>query len=131
MSDLSQSLALSALSVSSDAHAQPLRKQPDILHPIPMTLDDLLIAKPVSTVIFPVRDPSAAQYGLNPGDLLIVDRHASPADNQLVIISANDELIISRYSEQFNRTPSKLPEALENVTSLSIWGVVTYSIRRQ
>ena len=131
MSDLSQNLALSALSVSSDAHAQPLRQQADILHPIPTTLDDLLIPKPASTVIFPVRDPSAAQYGLNPGDLLIVDRHAMPANNQLVIISANDELIISRYSEQSDRTPSKLPEAIETVPSLPIWGAVTYSISKQ
>jgi SOS-response transcriptional repressors (RecA-mediated autopeptidases) len=131
MSDLSQSLALSALSVSSDAHAQPLRQQPDILHPIPMTLDDLLIAKPVSTVIFPVRDPSAAEYGLNPGDLLIVDRHAMPANNQLVIISANDELIISRYSNSSDRTSSNLPEAIDNVTNLHIWGVVTYIICKQ
>ena len=131
MSDLSQNLALSALSVSSDAHAQPLRKQPDIPHPIPATLDDLLIPKPASTLIFPVRDPSAAQYGLNPGDLLIVDRHATPHHNQLVIISANDELIILRYSEQSDRTPSNLPEAIENVTSLPIWGAVTYSICKQ
>ncbi len=131
MSDLSQNLALSALSVSSDAYAQALRKQPDILHSIATTLDELLIPKPASTVIFPVRDRSAAQYGLNPGDLLIVDRHAMPANNQLVIISANDELIISRYSDSSDRTPSKLPEAKENVTSLSIWGVVTYIICKQ
>ena len=131
MSDLSQNLALSALSVSSDAHGQPLRKQPDIPHPIPTTLDDLLIPKPASSVIFPVHDPSAAQFGLNPGDLLIVDRHTTPHHNQLVIISANDELIISRYSEQSDGTPSNLPEAIENVTSLPIWGAVTYSICKQ
>jgi hypothetical protein len=131
MSDLSQNLALSALNVTSDAHAQPLREQPDIPHPTPTTLDDLLIPQPASTVIFPVRDRSAAQYGLNPGDLLIVDRHASPADNQLVIISANDELIISRDSKQSDRTPSKLPEAVDNVTNLHIWGVVTYIICKQ
>lgn len=131
MSDLSQSLALSALSVSSDAQVQPLRKQPDIPQPILTTLDDVLIPKPASAVIFPVRDPSAAEYGLNPGDLLIVDRHASPADNQLVIISRNDKLIISRYSDSSDCTPSNLPEAIETVTNLHAWGVVTYIICKQ
>jgi SOS-response transcriptional repressor LexA len=131
MSDLSQNLALSALSVTSDAHAQPLRKQPDIPHPTRTTLDDLLIPQPASTVIFPVRDRSAAQYGLNPGDLLIVDRRATPVDNQLVIISANDELIISRYSDSSDRKYSNLPEAVETVTNLHIWGVVTYIICKQ
>jgi hypothetical protein len=131
MSDLSQSLALSALIVSSDAHAKPLRKQPDIPHPVPTTLDELLIPKPASTVIFPVRDRSAGQYGLNPGDLLIVDRHATPADNQLVIISTNDELIICRYSDLSDFTPSNLPEAIETVTNVHFWGVVTYSISKR
>jgi hypothetical protein len=131
MSDLSQSLALSALSVSSDAQIQPLRKPPDIARPTPTTLDDLLIPQPASTVIFPVRDRSAAHYGLNPGDLLIVDRHATPHDNQLVIISINDELIICRYSDLSDRTPSNLPEAIDNVTNLHIWGVVTYIICKQ
>ena len=131
MSDLSQNLALSELSVSSDAHAQPLPKQPDITHPTPTTLDDLLIPNPASTVIFPVRDSSATQYGLNPGDLLIVDRHVTPTDNQLVIVSANDELIISRHSDQSDYIPSNLPEAIDTVTSLSIWGTVTYIICKQ
>jgi hypothetical protein len=131
MSDLSQSLALSALSVSSDTLAQPLRKQPDIPHPVPTTLDDLLIPKPASTVIFLVRDRSTGQYGLNPGDLLIVDRHATSADNQLLIISTNDELIICRYSDLSDCTPSNLPEAIETVTNLHIWGVVTYSISKR
>ena len=131
MSDLSQSLALSAVSVSSDAHAQPLRKKPDIPHPTPTTLDDLLIPQPASTVIFPVRDPSAAQYGLSPGDLLIVDRRATPHDNQLVIISINDELIISRFSSRVSCITATLPEQLKNVTNLPIWGVVTYSISKQ
>jgi hypothetical protein len=131
MSDLSQSLALSALSVSSDVHAQPVRKQPDNSQPIPTTLDDLLIPQPASTLIFPVRDPSAAQFGLNPGDLLIVDRDATPADNQLVIISANDELLISRDSDSSDSTPSNLPEAIDTVTKLHIWGVVPYIICRQ
>jgi hypothetical protein len=131
MFDLSQSLALSALSVTSDAQAQPLRKRSDIPQPILTTLDDLLIPQPASTVIFPVRDRSAAQYGLNLGDLLIVDRHAMPENNQLVIISANDELIISRYSDSSNCTPSKLPEAIGTVTNLHIWGVVTYIICKQ
>ena len=131
MSDLSQNLALYALSVSSDAHAQPLRKQPDISHPVPTTLDDLLIPQPASTLIFPVRESSAAQYDLNPGDLLIVDRHATPTDNQLVIISANNELIISRFSDSSDYPPSKLPEAIDTVTKLHIWGVVTYIICKQ
>ena len=98
MSDLSQSLVLSQSGVSKDAQQQAIDVKSGASSHSPVTLDQLLIPKPASTVIFPVRDASAAQYGLSQGDLLIVDRDAMQADNQLVIISANDDLIISRLT---------------------------------
>lgn len=131
MSDLSESLALPTLSASKGSQKQTIAEELSISSHLPVTLDQLLIPKPASTVIFPIRDASAAQYGLKAGDLLIVDRHATPADNQLVIISANDDLIISRLGSHRGHTPFKLPDESENVTNLSIWGVVTYIICKQ
>ncbi len=87
MSDLSLSLVLSQSGVSKDAQEQAIGVKSGTSSHSPVTLDQLLIPKPASTVIFPVRDASAAQYGLAQGDLLIVDRDAQPANNQLVIIS--------------------------------------------
>ena len=83
MSDLSQSLVLSQLSVSKGAQEQAIGTKSGIPSHTPVTLDQLLIPKPASTVIFPVRDASAAQYGLTQGDLLIVDRDARPTDHLL------------------------------------------------
>jgi hypothetical protein len=57
----------------------------------------LLITDPKSTVIFPVRCPAAEVYGLKTGDLLVVDRSATPAENQLVIVLINDELSVQRF----------------------------------
>jgi SOS-response transcriptional repressor LexA len=132
MSDLSQSLALSQLGVSKGAQEQAIGTQSGIPSHTPVTLDQLLIPKPASTVIFPVRDASAVQYGLTQGDLLIVERDATPADNQLVIISANDDLIISRFNDKPVNTPSNLADATENGSiDLPIWGVVTYIIQKQ
>ena len=130
MSDLSQSLALPTLSASKGSQKPAIAEEISISTHSSITLDQLLIPKPSSTVIFPVRDASAGQYGLKAGDLLIVDRHVIPADNQLVIISANDDLIICRYQSHPVFTSFKLPEESENVSNLPIWGVVTYSISK-
>ena len=132
MSDLSQSLVLSLSGVSKDAQQQAIGSASGTSSHSPVTLDNLLIPKPASTVIFPIRDASAAHYGLSGGDLLIVDRDAKPADNQLVIISANDDLIISRFSALASSTPPNLSDDTENGSiNLPIWGVVTYIIRKQ
>jgi hypothetical protein len=132
MSDLSESLALSLSGVSKDAQERVIIARSGTSSHSPVTLDQLLIPKPASTVIFPVRDASAAQYGLSQCDLLIVDRDAMPADNQLVITSANVDLIIRRFGASASNTPPNLADDPENGSiDLPIWGVVTYIIRKQ
>ena len=129
MSDLSQSLLLSTPEPPSGAQEQAIGSKTGISSVV--TLDRLLVPKPATTLIYPVRT-AITEYGLNRGDLLIVDREANPLDNQLVIISTNDDLIISRYSKSASNTPSNLSDDTENVSvALPIWGVVTYIIRKQ
>lgn len=138
MSDLSQSLALNL------ANVQRLDDQRDVSTKCAAarqstTLDDLLIINPKSTVIFPVRDPAAEQYGLNRGDLLVVDRAAQPHQNQLIIILINDELLIRRCSPQpidypcvRKRGSGDSPGSTLSRNHLgTIWGVVTYAILKR
>lgn len=132
MSDLSQGLALSALSTSRDAPQKAVARTSDDSNHLTITLDQLLIPKPASTIIFPVRSEEAVEYGLAHGDLLIVDRDAAPADNQLVIISANGDLVISRFGTSAASglpNPSNVPE--NDRRTLFIWGIVTYIISKQ
>lgn len=132
MSDLSQSLVLSAPSGSKDAADQFAIHKSGNTSALPLKLDDLLIPRPASTIIFPVRDPYAEQYGLRPGDLLVVDRAVNPADQQLVIISTNNALIIGRHNLQSDKTAPDAPDNPENgIKLLHIWGTVTYIIRKQ
>ena len=129
MSDLSQSLLLSTPEPASGAQRQIIGAKSGISSVL--TIDRLLIPKPASTVIYPVR-AALPQYGLDKGDLLIVDREASPSDNQLVVISANGDLIVSRYSKSASNTQSNLSDGTENGgVGLPIWGVVTYIIQKQ
>lgn len=131
MSDLSLSQSLSAQSTSSTALGLSLSSKSAIPELSSVTLDELLIPKPESTIIYPVRDLSASQYGLKLGDLLIVDREAIPQPDQLVIVLVNDELRISRQLNHSIQTYSKVTEEIDNVTNLHIFGVVTYIICKQ
>ncbi len=107
MSDLSQRLMLSKPDAAISTQGQIISKKSGIQSVV--TLDTLLIPKPASTVIYPVK-AALPQYMLNKGDLLVVDREAGPSDNQLVIISANDDLIVSRFSHSSSNTPSNLSD---------------------
>jgi SOS-response transcriptional repressor LexA len=131
MSDLSLSQSLSAQSTSTTALGLSSASKSAIQELSRVTLDELLIPKPVSTIIYPVRSLSAAHYGLKLGDLLIVDREAVPNLDQLVIVLVNDELVISRHLNHSIQTHSKVTEAIDNVTNLHIFGVVTYIICKQ
>ncbi len=131
MSDLSLSQSFSAQSTSAVALRLSSASKSAIPEPSRVTLDNLLISKPASTIIYPVRSLSAAQYGLKLGDLLIVDREAVPNTDQLVIVLANDELLISRYENQLIHTHSKVTDEIDNVTKLHLYGVVTYIICKQ
>ena len=131
MSDLSLSQSLSAQSTSSTALGLSLSSKSAISELSRVSLDELLIPKPSSTIIYPVRDLSASQYGLKLGDLLIVDREAVPYADQLVIVLENDELVISRYLNHSIQTHSKVTDEIDNVTKLHIFGVVTYIICKQ
>lgn len=70
-------------------------------------LDKLIIDRPASTFLLKA---GADRYGVKVGDMLVVDRGLSPSKSQLVVVPADNGLILARY-----------PAA-------EVWGVVTYVI---
>ena len=130
MSDLSESLALNLSNVQRLDNGRDIFGKSEASQQ-PVTLDDLLITDPTSTVIFPVRDPATEAYGLKNGDLLVVDRSAKPAENQLVIVLENDELSVQRFIA--GQTDSLGANQLISSVShqAAVWGVVTYCILRE
>ena len=122
MSDLSLSHVLIVPSTLPDALSDALSSKTVQLNSSLVTLNDLLIPQPGSTVIIPVRDSSAIEFGVHRGDLLIVDRNVTPNEGQLVIVSVDDELIINRF---FHVGLHNQP------MTFSLWGTVTYIISKQ
>ena len=130
MSDLSESLALNLSNVQRLDNGRDIFGKSEASQQ-PVTLDELLITDPKSTVIFPVRDSAAKAYGLKNGDLLVVDRSATPTEHQLVIVLINDELLVQRFLPgQTDSCSVNQPYSSINHQG-AVWGVVTYSILKQ
>jgi len=130
MSDLSQSLALNLANVQHRDDQRVISTKSSAARQS-TTLDDLLIINPKSTVIFPVRDPAAQHYGLNIGDLLVVDRTARPHEQQLIIVLLNDELLFRRMGAGRVVRYSQHSSLAATEGDGAVWGVVTYAIQKQ
>jgi SOS-response transcriptional repressor LexA len=130
MSDLSESLALNLSNVQRLDRVYALSRRPAQPNQ-PVTLDDLLIPRPESTVIFPVRDWASQRFGLSPGDLLLVDRSARPQENHLVIILLNDQLVVEKFINARAEASVVTPPTSPTEQPDTVWGVVTYCILKQ
>lgn len=102
-------------------------------------LFQVLIPKPSNTIILPVTGDSMIGIGIYPGDWLIVEQidplFQKPQEEDIVIVSINDETLVKRYrkengkvvliSENANHEPIRLSEG-----SIYISGIVKNAIRR-
>jgi len=79
-------------------------------------LNKLLIRNPEAT-FFVIAEGNSMNYaGIHDGDLLIVDRSLNPANGNMVISTANEELTIVPLSKRVKET--------------EVWGVVTHVIHK-
>jgi DNA polymerase V len=101
-----------------------------------VSLDSFLISNPTSTVLFRVRGESMTGAGIFDGDLLVVDRSIEPAHGQVVVAAINHEMTVKRLYNKAGEV--KLQAAnpqFKDITfaesdEMSVWGVVTFSLRR-
>jgi DNA polymerase V len=96
-----------------------------------LDLNDHLLKNPESTFFVRVSGDSMINAGINPEDLLIVDRSIRPAQGRVVIAVVNGELTVKRLFKENNKV-FLMPEnpnypALEITEEMDfmIWGVVT------
>ena len=100
-----------------------------------LNLNDRLIQHPETTFILRVEGDSMKNAGILDGDLLLVDKSIKPVSGKIVIAAIDGELTVKRLSI----TPSAnwlLPEnddypaiEIKEETDITIWGVVTSTIR--
>ena len=94
------------------------------------------VANPASTVLFQVRGESMIGSSIYDGDLLVVDRSIEPVHGQVVVAVINNDLTVKRFYKRAGEV--KLQAAnpqFQDITfvesdEMSVWGVVTFSLRR-
>ena len=74
--------------------------------------------------------------GIFDGDLLVVDRSIEPVHGQLVIAAINDDFTVKRFYKQAGEVKFEAANPqFQDITfiesdEMSVWGVVTFSLRR-
>ena len=102
-----------------------------------LDLNELLIQHPAATYFVRVEGYSMINSGINPNDILIVDRSLEAADGKVVIAVLEGEFTVKRL--QINKkgeyylmpdNDAYKPIKITNEMDFSIWGVVTNAIHK-
>ena len=95
-----------------------------------------IVKHPASTFYGRVEGESMIEEGIEPGDLLVIDRSIEPDDGDLNVCCVDGEFTLKRIRLERNRVwlqPSN--EAFDPIlvtpdNRFEIWGVVTYTIKQ-
>ena len=99
-----------------------------------ITLDEFLVEKPESTFMLRVTGDSMIDAGIHPGDMVLVERDATPRKNSIVIAQVDGEWTIKYFIR--DKQGVRLEPANKNYktirpqNSLEIAGVVRSVIRK-
>ncbi len=103
---------------------------------IRISLDREIIKNEEATFYARVDGESMLGAGLNDGDLIVIDRSAEPKDGSIAVCFLDGEFTVKRLKlknkeiylmpENSKYSPIKIGEGNE----LSIWGVVTYVVKK-
>lgn len=101
-----------------------------------LDLNEFLIKHPAATFFLRVSTDSMKNAGIYMGDVLIVDRSLEPANNAIVVVAFDGELLIKRIT--FEKGGVKLLSENPHFATISItedqqfqvWGVVTSVIHK-
>ena len=100
-----------------------------------MNLNDHIIQNPKSTYYVKVSGDSMIGAGIFDGDILVVDRSVSISNNRIVIAMLEGDFLVKRLRVHNKKMyliseSSFYPPIEVTDKSLTIWGVVTYSIHK-
>lgn len=107
----------------------------DYVDEIKIDLNELCIENPSSTFLAWVQGESMIGAGINPGDLLVIDKALDAQNEQIVLAILNGEFTLKRlrikdrqfflYPENPAFQPIKIVEGMD----FEIWGVVVSVVR--
>lgn len=100
-----------------------------------LDLNKYLIKKPAATFIVKAKGDSMVDAGIEPGDLLIIDRSLTATHNTIVVAMLNGAFTVKRLIKRNGQTLLR-PEnqkykeiKIEDSHDFEVWGVVAHVIK--
>lgn len=107
----------------------------DYADEIKLDLNELCIENPDSTFLAWVQGESMLGAGINPGDLLVIDKSLEARSDQIVVAVLNGEFTLKRLVLKngsyflYPENPAFKPIQIGEGTNFEIWGVVVSVVR--
>ncbi len=101
----------------------------------PISLDELLNVRAPHVYLVTIEGDSMQGVGIFAGDVAVVDRSIEPAHGQVVVALLNNDPLCKRLCLRGKRVilcsenPTYPDRHVMEGDDLSIWGVITYSVR--
>jgi len=101
-----------------------------------LDLNDLLVQRPSSTFMVRVAGLSMIKAGIEPNDILVVDKSEDVSHGDIVIAVVDGELTVKRFSNikghisLISENKSFPPIEFKDGSELIIWGVVSACIKQ-
>ncbi|MDX1910752.1 MAG: translesion error-prone DNA polymerase V autoproteolytic subunit [Saprospiraceae bacterium] len=95
-----------------------------------------LIKNPDATFVMRVQGNSMMGDGISDGDMLIIDRSEKPRNGVVAVCYLNNEFTVKRLEVRSMRirllasNPAFPPVEIQEGDELTIWGIVTYVIKK-
>nr|AWD72204.1 peptidase S24 LexA-like [Polaromonas sp. H6N] len=99
-------------------------------------LNDLMVTHPAATFFWHVRGTSMVDAGISDGDLLVVNRALAPQHMDVVVAEVDGEFTVKHFCCKGGAVslraanPTFPPLLLKEGQTLTICGVVTYTVRK-
>ena len=99
-------------------------------------LNDLMVTHPAATFFWHVRGTSMVEAGISDGDMLVVNRALAPQHMDVVVAEVDGEFTVKHFCSKGGcvslraANPTFPPIILKEGQTLTICGVVTYTVRK-
>lgn len=111
---------------------------PTYEHPVVPAIDlnEQLVRSKPDTFYLRVNTDCMAGAGIHAGDMLIVDRGMQPGNGAVIIAMLDGDLLVRYYEQQQGHTwlvpatPTLSPINVSSAARFSVWGLVTYVVRK-